>query len=124
MKVLKVKILEAELEAPLLNPKTAAAYDDGMRACIERIQSAQERTENSVEALKEQCNAVIDYIDEVFGVGASRKVLGEETDLLTCLDAFEDMATLYDKQVTPLVSAKTAELNKMLLTDGGGDDPA
>ena len=124
MKVLNVKILEAELEAPLLNPKTAAAYDDGMRACIERIQSAQERTENSVEALKEQCNAVIDYIDEVFGVGASRKVLGEETDLLTCLDAFEDMATLYDKQVTPLVSAKTAELNKMLLTDGGGDDPA
>ena len=124
MKVLKVKILEAELEAPLLNPKTAAAYDDGMRACIERIQSAQERTENSVEALKEQCNAVIDYIDEVFGVGASRKVLGEETDLLTCLDAFEDMATLYDKQVTPLVSAKTAEINKMLLTDGGGDDPA
>lgn len=124
MKVLKVKILEAELEAPLLNPKTAASYDDGMRACIERIQSAQERTENSVEALEEQCNAVIDYIDEVFGVGASRKVLGEETDLLTCLDAFEDMATLYDKQVTPLVSAKTAELNKMLLTDGGGDDPA
>lgn len=124
MKVLKVKILEAELEAPLLNPKTAAAYDDGMRACIERIQSAQERTENSVEALKEQCNAVIDYIDEVFGVGASRKVLGEETDLLTCFDAFEDMATLYDNQVTPLVSAKVAELNKILLPDGGGDDPA
>lgn len=124
MKVLKVKILEAELEAPLLNPKTAAAYDDGMRACIERIQSAQERAENSVEALKEQCNAVIDYIDEVFGVGASRKVLGEETDLLTCFDAFEDMATLYDNQVTPLISAKVTELNKILFPDGGGDDPA
>lgn len=124
MKVLKVKILEAELEAPLLNPKVAAKYDDGMRTCVERIQTAQKRTENSVEALKEQCNAVVDCIDEIFGDGASRKVFGEETDLLTCLDAFEDMATLYDKQVTPMISGKTAELNKILLPDGGGDDQA
>lgn len=95
-----------------------------MRTCVERIRTAQKRTENSVEALKEQCNAVVDYIDEIFGAGASRKVFGEETDLLTCLDAFEDMATLYDNQVTPLISNKTAELNKILLPDGFRDDQA
>lgn len=122
MKRLKVKILEAELEAPLTNPKTAKAYDDGMRTCVDRIQTAQKRTENSVEALKEQCNAVIDYVDKVFGAGASKKVFGEETDLLTCLDAFEDMASLYDKQVKPMISAKTAELNKILRGESGGDD--
>ena len=120
MRLLKVKVLGTELEAPLLNPETVKKYDDGFRACISRIQNADSGTESSVDALKEQCNAVTDYIDNVFGVGAAKKVFGAETDLLTCLDAFEEMAKLYEKQVTPLVKQKIEEINKLLGAGGRG----
>ena len=123
MKILKVKILDVELEAALLNPKVAESYDRGFRTCVDRIQNAGAATENGVEGIKEQCNAVIDYIDEVFGVGASRKVLGEETDLLSCLDALEDMATLYETQVNPLIKEKTEKIKEALNSGGVKDDP-
>ena len=121
MKTLKVKILGTELEAPLLNPETAKKYDEGFRQCISRIQNADGNTESGAETLKEQCNAVIDYIDGVFGGGASKKVFGEETALLTCLDAFEEMAKLYEEQVTPLVRERAASLREFLGTDKKDD---
>lgn len=123
MKMLKVKILDTELEASLLNPKVAEVYDSGFARCINRIQNAEETTANGVEAIKEQCNAVIDYIDEVFGVGASRKVLGEETDLLSCLDALEDMGNLYETQVNSLIRAKAEAIKESLKLVGAKNDP-
>lgn len=123
MKMLKVKILNTELEAALLNPKIAEIYGNGIRTCVERIQKAEEVTKNSVDALKEQCNAVIDYIDEVFGVGASRKIFGDETDLLTCLDAFEDMVNLYETQVNPLIETKIEKMKEVLQPGGDEVDP-
>lgn len=123
MKTIDVTILDVKVSAPLLNPKAAAVYENGMKKCIERIRTADERIENGVEALKEQCNAVIDYIDEVFGVGTSRQILGEETDVLTCLDALTDMANLYEKQVSPVIKAKTEKLAELLVRDGDKGDP-
>ena len=114
MRMLKVKILGKEVQAALLNPEVAEKYDKGLDNCISRIQTAYKNSGTGVAALREQCNAVINYIDDVFGSGTSKEVFGEETDLITCLDAFEDMANLYKEQVTPLVAAKTQELNRIL----------
>lgn len=114
MKVLKVKILETELEAALLNPETAEKYEKGFNECINRIRNAENNTKNDVDALQEQCNAVIDYINDVFGAGAGSKVFGEGVDLMTCLDALEEMADLYSSQINPLIIEKVKRINGIL----------
>ncbi len=123
MKMLEVTILGVKVSAPLLNPKTAEAYEKGMNVCVRRIQKSGESEEDGAEVLREQCNAVTDYIDEVFGIGASRRILGAETDVLTCLDALADMANLYEAQVVPLIKEKTAKITEILTQAGDKGDP-
>ena len=53
---------------------------------------------------------MIDYIDSMFGEGSSKQILGEETDLLTCLDALDDMTHLYENYVTPQIKDKMQTL--------------
>ncbi|MCI9025436.1 MAG: hypothetical protein HFG92_13560 [Dorea sp.] len=105
MRQIKVKILGAELEAPLLNHKVAKRYEDGTKKVIEIANKAMECGVGS-EGIEMECNAVIDFIDDIFGPGSAKKVLGEETDLLTCLDAWDDLARLYDEQVHPVLKER------------------
>lgn len=102
MKQIKVKILGAELEAPLLSLKTAKRYEEGVKAVVDKANAAKS-IESGAGAIEAQCNAVIEFIDSVFGPGSSKKVFGDETDLLTCLDAFDEMVKLYEAQVNPLI---------------------
>lgn len=105
MRQIKVKILGVELEAPLLNHEVARRYEDGSRKVMEAAEKGLE-CEVGSEGIKMECNAVIGLIDDVFGPGSAEKVLGKETDLLTCLDAWDDLAGLYDEQVTPILEGR------------------
>lgn len=100
--MIKVKILETELQAPLLNPEVAKKYETGIDKVAEQANKAGDLL--NAETIKEQCQAVIDFIDDIFGEGSAREVLGEETDLIECLTAFWDMIHLYRDQVVPLVN--------------------
>ena len=102
MRQIKVKILGVELEAPLLNHEVARRYEDGTRKVLETAEKTLECRIGS-DGIEMECNAVIDFIDDIFGPGSAEKVLGRETDLLTCLDAWGDLAGLYDEQVTPVL---------------------
>lgn len=102
MKTIKVKILDATLEAALLNPKVIRKYDEGVKQRIPEIAVKALECESGADAIEMQCRAVMDFVDEIFGEGSSRKVFDDETDLLTCLDAWEELTELYDTQVNPL----------------------
>lgn len=111
MKMLEVEILGVKLSADLLNPDVAEKYERGYELAIERMRSAG-KLESGAEGIKEQCQAVIDYIDSVFGDEAAKQVLGEETDLLTCFDALGDMIHLYENYVNPTLKEKMQVLTK------------
>lgn len=100
MKMIKVKIRNAELEAALLNPETAKRYDDGVAAIAEKADEAK-LCGSCCEAIKIQCNAVINFIDDIFGEGSAKEAVGGETDLLTCLEAYRDIVNAYKEQVIP-----------------------
>lgn len=102
MKQITVKILGTKLEAPLTNPKLIRKFEEGKIKVADKAIASKNIPELS-EAIEEQCNAVIEFIDDIFGSGSSRSVLGEETDLLTCLDAFMELMEMYDKQVVPVI---------------------
>lgn len=111
MRMLEVEILGVKLRADLLNPKVAKMYECGYEHAIERMKNAKE-LKNGSDGIKEQCQAVVDYIDSVFGENSAKKVLGENTDLLTCLDALEDMIHLYENYVTPLIRGRMQTLTE------------
>lgn len=109
MRTLKVKILGTELEAALLNPNTARNFEIGIGEIAEKARTASTLSVGS-DAIEMQCNAVIDFVDAIFGPGSARKVFGDETDLLTCLDAYKDLTSVYEKQVNPMVQAYSDEM--------------
>jgi hypothetical protein len=108
MKTVKVKILGVELEAPLLNPKVMRQYDAGIKAVGDKA-NASRKEETSADAIEMMCDAVIEFVDTIFGEGSAKKVFGDETDLLTCLDAFEELTELYEKQVNPVLQKYSKE---------------
>lgn len=102
MRQIKVKILGVELEAPLLNHEVARRYEDGTMKVLETAEKTLECGIGS-DGIEMECNAVIDFIDDIFGPGSAEKVLGKDTDLLTCLEAWGDLAGLYEEQVNPIL---------------------
>ena len=66
------------------------------------------------ERIRLQCQAVIDYVTDIFGADEAKEVLGEETDLLTCMDVLEEIQELYPSQVNPLVLEKSNALKRKL----------
>lgn len=117
--MIKVKVLGTELEADLLNPKVAEKYERRFIQAIDDIKQAKEKYKTGAEGIEAQCNAVIEYIDDVFGRGAAKAVLGEETDLLACLDALGDLAEMYEVQVNPKIKERTSRINKAMMADEG-----
>lgn len=114
MRQIKVKILGVELEAPLLNHEVARRYEDGIKKVLETVEKAAECGKGS-DGIEMECNAVIDFIDDIFGSGSAKKVLGKDTDLLTCLDAWDDLTDLYEEQVNPVLE----ERNRLVMDKVG-----
>lgn len=109
MKMIKVRILNAELEADLLNPEVARKYEEGAAGIAEKANKAK-LCESFCEAIEVQCNAVIHFIDDIFGIGSAKEAVGEETDLLTCLEAYRDIVNAYEKQVIPYLHKFQTEI--------------
>lgn len=110
MKMVKVRILNTELEAALLNPKIAKQYEDGIDAIAKKAEESK-LCDTGYKSIEAQCNAVIDFIDDIFGAGSAKEVVGEETDLLTCLEAYRDIAKIYDEQVIPYIKEFQSKLD-------------
>ena len=109
MRLIAVEILGVNLKADLLNPKIARKFDNGLKKVAEISKKATE-SGSGPDWIEKDCNAVIDFLDNIFGAGSAKKVLGEETDLLTCLDAFEEIVKLYDNQINPILTARANAL--------------
>lgn len=102
MKQIKVKIQGVELEAALLSPKVMNQFNDGLKQVANKAYASKDLSDSAT-AIEAQCNAVIYFVDDIFGTGSAKKIFGDETDLLTCLDAFEELSQLYEKQVNPIL---------------------
>lgn len=111
MKTMKVTILGVELEAALLNPKVAKKYADGIKDVARKANEAV-KCGTIYEEIEMQCNAVIDFLNDNFGRGSAVKVLGEETDLISCLEAFRDISNVYKTQVSPYAEEVANQIMK------------
>jgi len=56
------------------------------------------------ECIRKQCNAIFDVFNEIFGEGTDKKIFGNKVNLMTCLNAFEELVMH--------MKAQNAELEK------------
>ena len=115
MKKITVIIQGREVEAHLLNPDVVKRYEDGFDSCIGKIKNASNCDVGS-EGMRKQCQAVIDYVTDIFGEEGAGKIFGLQTDLLTCMDVLEELQELYPKQINPIIKAKTESLVRKFKT--------
>ena len=91
-----------ELTFDIFDLETAEAYEKGM----DLIKQTSEKSlgdKSLADVIRVQCGVVFDFFDDVFGEGTSFAVFGEKTNLLACLNAFEQVVENADEQ------RKTAE---------------
>lgn len=106
MKMITVKLNGKEVQADLLNPKVTKKVEDGFQEVMRKFEEARDISPGS-EGIRYQCQAVIDYLSDIFGADAPPLVFGESADLLTCLDVLYEIQTMYDSQVNVLVKERT-----------------
>lgn len=111
MKMITVKLQGVEVQAALLSPKVMEKVEKGFTKTVLEIESIA-RTHDGMESeqVQKQCQVIIDYVTDIFGADAARKVFGTETDYLTCLDVLEEMQRMYPEQVALVIRAKNARI--------------
>lgn len=107
---MEFKILNETVEADLFDPDVMAAFEDTIQETVRKVQETI-KDERPSEGIRRQCQAVIDCIDTIFGEGAAAKVFDGKTNLLKCLDAFEDVCFIHE-QMSKKIQQKAAAIQK------------
>lgn len=112
---MKVTILKTTRKGNFTSPKWTRKYEDALKQVLEDFTKAEQATRYS-EALELQCESVARALDHLFGEGTALEVLGGDPGLDICLDAFRDLATIYQEQINPKIKKK-ADKAKQRLSD-------
>ena len=103
MQMIQVKIHGEIFEGDFLNPIVAEKYE---QAKAQKKASEDVKGESGSAGLRRQCNAISECIDTVLGAGSAERLMPEGADLLTCLDIFEELCYMNERQVTPLLQKR------------------
>lgn len=105
MQMIQITIHGKKFEGDFLNPDVMEQYENAIdRARTEAAR--QVKGESGSQGVRRQCDAVRSCIDTVLGEGSADKLMPGGTDLLTCLDIFEELCLLGEKQITPLIQRR------------------
>ena len=86
-----MKIFETEVaDLDTLDPDVLEHIEAAKDRVIKAVEKAP-KMEKQSEAVRVQCQAVADFIDELFGEGTAYKVFSGRTNLLLCMQAFDQV---------------------------------
>lgn len=91
-----------------INNVELANLDVGDAEIMERYENAIDKVSSAMSAMqtngkrrseliREQCTAVFECFNEIFGEGTDKKVFGEKTNLTVCINAFEQLIKAVNK---------------------------
>lgn len=112
---MKGKILGVTVELDhLTNPEVAKKYEERAVYILEQFHKAQE-CEKGSDGIEMQCRAVTETFKELFGLEKAKEILGERTNLIRCMDAFDEYVNLYPKQITPALEKRMEKYSRSRL---------
>lgn len=69
--------------------------------------------------IRAQCTAIFNFFDNMFGDGTAKKVFGEKVNLITCVDAYDEVLTEINRVDAELASKLRAKYVSKYLPDKG-----
>ncbi len=99
--MVKFKILDTELELDMFDADVADQMEHTILDTQEKIDSFLKTTDGlkNSEFIKGVCHIVFECFNGLFGVGTDKKIFGEKTNLLICMDALGQLSqNIIDKQ--------------------------
>lgn len=65
-------------------------YENAQNTCTEKIKAVNDNNLKWSESIRQQCTAVFEFFEVVFGEGTAKKVFGESVNLRICIDAYAE----------------------------------
>ncbi|NEZ80388.1 AP endonuclease [Clostridium botulinum] len=87
-----MKINGVELQdLDILDLEVAEKYEEAIKGIDGIAEKVQGMT--IAESVRTQCNAIFKIFNDLFGEGTDKKIFGNKVNLLTCLQAFDELIT-------------------------------
>lgn len=85
-----IKLNGIELELDIMDLETSEKIDNELAKALE-VSNKIKKGVGRTSAIKMQCNAVFECIDNIFGEGTHKKVFGNKVNLRECLRVFAEL---------------------------------
>lgn len=93
-----MKINGVELEdLEIYDADVAEKYENALDEVDKKVKVAEKEVKASA-SIRKQCQAVFEFFNTMFGPGTDEKIFGNKTNLIVCLDAFEELKTRIDEK--------------------------
>lgn len=109
---MKGKLAGATVELDILtDPDVVKTYEDSIDEILEKVSKAS-LEEKASDGIRMQCEAIMNAVQNVFGEEVKNKISGKRTNLIKCLDVFEEYMNLYPEQVVPMIEKKSEKYSR------------
>lgn len=84
-------------------------YEKANDKIAEKMNNLKPEGKRRSELIKIQCHAIFEFFNDVFGEGTDKKVFGSETNLTTCINAYEAVISTVNKADEQLANSFKAK---------------
>lgn len=106
MQLIQVTIHGKKFEGNFLNPDVMENYEKAIEQA-NKTANADVEGETGSQGIRRQCTAICQCIDSILGPGSSEILMPDGPDLLTCLDIYEELCWMGERQITPTIQRHT-----------------
>lgn len=96
--------LKVEFDADFTDADFLDKIDKGIEVYLKKTEELREKVNelDPAEGIRQGCQVIRDFLDYVFGDGASKKLLNKKSSLNECIDTFEGIIKVRDSQYTEM----------------------
>lgn len=108
-----IKINNVELEFDWLDLDIFDRYTNAHEVLMDNLKASQKETDLRI-MLRNQCEDIFDFFNEVFGEGTDKKIFGNKINWRECFNAFETFVVDFNKMQENDIKNVTTKMNKLV----------
>ena len=86
-----MKINDVELELDLYDADVMDKYTEALKKFDEKQKNKSIEGLSNGNVIRQECEMVFDFFNDVFGPGTDKKVFGDKTNIMECIKAVEQV---------------------------------
>lgn len=93
----KFEIQGVELEFDILDLESAEIYEKALDEVKKRAEKSLGDSKGLSESIREQCHAIFDFIDTLFGKDVHKQIFGAAVNLRECISVYREILSAIEK---------------------------